>query len=94
MTSIPENSPNYSSTELLARIGNALYGSRWQTDMAHDLEVNTRTIRRWTTGEWPIPNDRWRQIWRLMIGKSERIERMARELNGVTIIPPMIACNQ
>ena len=36
---------------LLARIGVALYGERWQSAMARDLEVNIRTVQRWAVGE-------------------------------------------
>ena len=36
---------------LLARIGVALYGERWQSAIARDLEVNIRTVQRWAAGE-------------------------------------------
>lgn len=36
---------------VLAEIGRALYGSRWQSDMARDLGVSDRTVRRWAAGE-------------------------------------------
>jgi hypothetical protein len=39
----------------LATAGRALYGERWQTSLAHDLHVSDRTMRRWLTGESPIP---------------------------------------
>jgi hypothetical protein len=39
----------------LATAGRALYGERWQTSLAHDLHVSDRTLRRWVTGEFPIP---------------------------------------
>lgn len=42
--------------ELLRRVGEALYGSRWQSDLAHNLNVADRTVRRWVSGEYPIPD--------------------------------------
>lgn len=32
----------------LAAAGRALYGERWQTSLATDLQVADRTMRRWT----------------------------------------------
>lgn len=37
--------------EMLSTIGRALYGQQWQSDMARDLGVNNRTVRRWVAGE-------------------------------------------
>ena len=33
--------------DLLIRIGEALYGARWQADLAADLDVSNRTLRTW-----------------------------------------------
>jgi predicted transcriptional regulator len=38
----------------LARIGTALYGRQWQSDLARDLGVNPRTVRHWLKGEYRI----------------------------------------
>jgi len=38
------------SSRLLQRVGEGLYGSRWQSDMARDLGVSDRTVRRWVAG--------------------------------------------
>ncbi len=38
----------------LAQIGEALYGPRWQTELARALGVSDRTIRYWLAGT-PIP---------------------------------------
>jgi hypothetical protein len=37
--------------DLLARVGQALYGERWQTQLARALGVADRTVRRWVAGE-------------------------------------------
>lgn len=41
--------------DLLAAAGAALYGPRWQSDLARDLDVGDRTMRRWATGRIEIP---------------------------------------
>jgi hypothetical protein len=43
--------------EKLATIGIALYGDRWQTALANDLRVADRTMRRWLSGDSPIPEN-------------------------------------
>lgn len=39
----------------LAQAGAALYGPRWQTDLARALDVSDRTVRRWVAGSDPLP---------------------------------------
>jgi len=34
--------------ERLSTIATLLYGGRWQSSLAHDLEVTDRTVRRWS----------------------------------------------
>lgn len=41
---------------LLRDAGVALYGPRWQSDLARDLDVADRTVRRWLVGYTPIPD--------------------------------------
>lgn len=38
-------------SRLLVEAGEALYGPRWQSELARALGVNERTVRRWATGE-------------------------------------------
>lgn len=40
----------------LNRIGTALYGGYWQTQLADALGVNPRTVRRWVAGDLAIPD--------------------------------------
>jgi hypothetical protein len=48
---------------LLEEAGAALYGPRWQTDLAHALGVSDRTIRRWIAGgDASIPESVWADI--------------------------------
>jgi len=42
--------------DMLSRYATVLYGSQWQTQMAHALGVSDRTVRRWTAGTHAIPD--------------------------------------
>lgn len=35
--------------------GEALYGPRWHAELARQLGITYRTLRRWMTGEYPVP---------------------------------------
>lgn len=51
----------------LAEAGQALYGERWQTDLARDLGLSDgRRIRQWMSGDRPIPTGVWADITRLL----------------------------
>lgn len=43
------------SSKLLRDAGEALYGPRWQSDLARDLGVSDRTMRRWAGGADDLP---------------------------------------
>ena len=36
--------------EMIQHVGEALFGTSWQTDMSVHLAVNRRTVARWLTG--------------------------------------------
>jgi hypothetical protein len=40
----------------LRLVGKTLYGPSWRAALAEALQVSPRTIRRWSTGEFPIPD--------------------------------------
>ncbi|MBK3421290.1 hypothetical protein HPY25_04850, partial [Methylobacterium sp. IIF4SW-B5] len=37
--------------EAIASLGQAMYGSRWQAELAADIGENVRTVRFWLAGE-------------------------------------------
>lgn len=41
------------SPDALRAAGEALYGERWQSPLARDLDVNDRTMRRWAVSGAP-----------------------------------------
>ena len=53
------------NSDHLRAVGEALYGSPWQTNLAHDLGVSDRTVRRWARGDFEIPVGVWSDISKL-----------------------------
>lgn len=51
--------------DFLIAIGQALYGVSFSTNMSHDIRYSVRSIRRWITGERPVPADAWVELDRL-----------------------------
>lgn len=49
------------SADLLREIGEALYGPRWQSEMARARGVAVRTVQRWDAGQ-PIPDGLWPEL--------------------------------
>ena len=45
------------TTDELVEIGNAIFGWGWQRKIAHILDRNERTVRRWRTGELRVPDE-------------------------------------
>lgn len=43
--------------DLLAKIGHALYGARWKSQIARDLKLSDGSIRHWLTGRMPLSRD-------------------------------------
>lgn len=43
------------NTETLIAAGRALFGDRWQTDLAHAIGYSGRMIRRWAAGDADPP---------------------------------------
>jgi len=58
---------------LLAAIGEALYGERWKTELANDLKIDDRSLRRWIqTSE--IPPGVWRELAELLEARRADID--------------------
>jgi len=58
----PENAgaataaPSALNPDILADCGRALYGERWQSELARALGYSYRTMRYWLSGRSPIPS--------------------------------------
>lgn len=58
--------------------GEALFGPRWQTDLARALEVSDRTIRYWLSGRKPIPDGAEQDIQRLAAERQKVLRQLSR----------------
>jgi len=63
-------------TDLLIRIGEALYGPRWQSELARDLDVSDRTMRRWVSGDSSIPHGATSDMLNLVAERSQLLEQL------------------
>ncbi len=64
--------------ELLQAAGVALYGHvGWAPRLGEDLGVNERTVLRWSAGTKPVPAGAWRDVARLLIHHSARVQHLA-----------------
>ena len=69
--------------DLIAETGRALYGERWQTDMARDLDVADRTVRRWAAGtENPRPGV-YVDLMRLCLERAQALDELAERLKAI-----------
>ncbi len=61
--------------EALEKIGQALYGDRWQSDIARDLGLSdARRVRQWMAGERPIPPGVWADLGALAVERKTKLE--------------------
>jgi len=68
------------TTDLLREVGEALYGSRWQSDLARALGVTDRTVRRWAAGEWQPAPAAWDAIIDLLKARGKAMAMLRRKL--------------
>ncbi|MBR0912649.1 hypothetical protein [Bradyrhizobium japonicum] len=54
--------PPNADAMLLRQVGEVLFGSSWQTQLANAISVSDRSMRRWVSGEDAIPPGVWRDI--------------------------------
>lgn len=74
-------------SKLLKDAGEALYGPRWQTDLAADLNVSDRTMRRWLSGADDLPAGVAFDLWRLCEERSALLDEVIDRLK-VASTPP------
>lgn len=67
--------------ETLQFAGEALYGSRWQTDMAELLEIDSRRVRAWMAGERSIPPGIWNELAAELRRRGSRAIKLADQLS-------------
>lgn len=67
-------------SDLLKRTGEALYGPRWQSEIARDLGISDRHIRRLSVGEQPLTPGMALDLWRIALERTVALENLAEEL--------------
>ena len=60
-------------------IGRALYGARWQTELAKTIGVSERTMRRWAAGQ-PPPPGAWADMAQVAEVKAANLLRLAQDM--------------
>jgi len=68
------------SNRLLIRVGEALYGPRWQSEMARELGVSDRTVRRWVAGDGDAPVGVYADLLRLVGERGSDLDDLERIL--------------
>ena len=68
------------TTDLLERTGVALYGPRWQNELARDLDVSDRTMRRWVAGDSPIPDGVNIELLRMVTERAANLDELVEPL--------------
>jgi hypothetical protein len=61
-------------------VGEALYGSTWQSELARELSVAIRSVQRWSSGTRPIPDHLWPELAQLCLKRSGTLTVLAGKL--------------
>lgn len=65
------------SAQTFATVGETLYGSRWRSELAAELDVNERTVRRWAAGEQPVPLTVWAELEAMCRSRAQALGTFA-----------------
>lgn len=63
-------------------IGRRLHGQQWRDALAGDLDVNERTVRRWSNGDYQIPAGVWLELAGLCLRASNELRRFRELISG------------
>lgn len=73
------------TTKLLHDTGAALYGPRWQTELARALDVSDRTMRRWASGTDNPPDGIAIDLLRLCTERAADIDDLIERLKCLSL---------
>ena len=68
----------------LAEVGEACWGPRWQTNMANELGIADRTVRRWACGQFYIPDVMIERLATICARRASALRRAQSTLQGLT----------
>ncbi len=78
------------SNQLLRDVGEALYGARWQTELAHALIISPRTMRRWAAGQ-KVPQAIYLDLLSILDERSIKIAVLVDRLESGTYHDELLA---
>ena len=64
------------TSEKLKSLGLLLYGDRWQSQAARVLQVSDRQVRRWDSGQAPVPGWVGKRLTALASARTEQISQI------------------
>lgn len=67
-------------SRLLRECGEALYGPRWQSELARELGVSIRTMQRWSAGTTDVPTGLYLDLLRLTQERAAVLDALAPRL--------------
>lgn len=70
-------------SRLLVESGEALYGPRWQCELARELGVSDRTMRRWVADTSAVPAGLYTDLLRLTQERAAVLDGLAERLREV-----------
>lgn len=70
-------------SRLLVEAGEALYGPRWQSELARDLGVADRTVRRWVAGTSDVPPGLYVDLLRLTQERAAALDALSQRLREI-----------
>jgi hypothetical protein len=74
--------------QLLQLCGEALYGPRWQSELARAIDISDRTMRRWLADPHEIPFGVWKDIQELLLQRAIDIEKLRQRISGAMFDAP------
>ncbi|RLZ10817.1 transcriptional regulator [Acinetobacter sp. 2JN-4] len=74
------NDTHRMTPDQLRQAGELLYGNQWQSDLARAINVDSRRIRQWLSGQRAVPEGLWLEIIELLKNNSRDTARYADNL--------------
>jgi hypothetical protein len=71
-------------TDLLSRVGRALYGAEFKSQLARALGVTYGTVARWCRGREAVPSGVWREIGELVDRRLWEMTMLRREIRDAS----------
>lgn len=76
-----------SDTTLLVAVGQALYGTRWQSELARALGVSDRTVRGWISGRMEPRQGVYRDLLDLVRQRRDALSPLIPQLERLADRP-------